>query len=127
MLFDGSSLDAWQSADGSAPSEGWGIEDGAITRKDKAGYIWSKERFGDFVLQLEYKTEGNSGVFFRTDNPKDPVQTGIEIQVDRPAAAPGTHSTGSLYDLLAPTRVVDKPGVWNQMVITAKVQRSPSR
>jgi len=121
VLFDGKDLSAWQSADGSAPSAGWVIEDGALVRKERAGYIWSKERFGDFCLDLEFKTAGNSGIFFRTDDPKNPVQTGIEIQVDRPAGAPGKHSTGALYDLVAPTKVADKPaGEWNEISITAK-------
>jgi hypothetical protein len=120
-LFDGSDLSAWQSAGGGAPSAGWVIEDGALVRKDKAGYIWTKERFADFCLELEFKTAGNSGIFFRTDNPGNPVQTGIEIQVDKPAAAPGKHSTGSLYDLLAPSKVADRPaGEWNEISITAK-------
>ena len=53
-------------------------------RQKGSGDIWTKARYGDFVLELEFKTTGNSGVFFRTDNPKDRVQTGIEIQVDNP-------------------------------------------
>jgi hypothetical protein len=121
MLFDGKDLSAWQSAGGGAPSDGWVVEDGAMVRKARAGYIWSKERFGDFVLDLEFKTAGNSGIFIRTDNPKNPVQTGMEVQVNRPAGAPGKHSTGALYDLVAPTKVADKPvGQWNQVSITAK-------
>jgi hypothetical protein len=120
-LFDGSDLSAWQSAGGGAPNAGWVVEDGVLVRKDKAGYIWTKERFADFCLELEFKTAGNSGIFFRTDNPGNPVQTGIEIQVDKPAAAPGKHSTGSLYDLLAPTKVADRPaGEWNRISITAQ-------
>jgi hypothetical protein len=75
ILFDGKNLDAWQSAGGGEPGSGWVIEHGALVRKDRAGYIWSKERFGDFVLDLEFMTEGNSGIFIRTDNPKNPVQT----------------------------------------------------
>jgi hypothetical protein len=75
---------------GDKPGEGWVIEDGALVRKSKAGDIWTKQRFGDFVLQLEFKTKGNSGVFIRTDDPKNNVQTGIEIQVDKPARTGNT-------------------------------------
>jgi hypothetical protein len=120
-LFDGTDLSAWQSANGGPPSAGWVAEDGELVRKEKAGYIWTKERFADFCLELEFKTAGNSGVFFRTDNLANPVQTGIEIQVNTPSAAPSKHSTGSLYDLLAPSKVADRPaGQWNEMSITAK-------
>ena len=116
-LFDGKDLDGWMNTAGQKPSEGWSIEDGAMMRKTKAGDIWTKQRFGDFVLALEFQTKGNSGVFIRTDNPKDNVQTGIEIQVDKPGG-PGKHSVGAVYDLQAPSKNAAKEG-WNKMVITA--------
>jgi hypothetical protein len=56
-------LSKWQNDDGGKPSAGWVIEDGVLTRKLNAGMIWTKERFGDFILDIEFKTEGNSGVF----------------------------------------------------------------
>ena len=77
------------------------------------------EFFGDFVLDLEFKTEGNSGVFIRTGNPRDNVQTGIEIQIYKPMK-PSRHSTGAVYDAQAPTKDLVKLGQWNRMVITAK-------
>ena len=122
VLFNGRDLTGWQNAGGGKPSAGWVVEEGAIVRKTKgAGYIWTKERFGDFVLELEFLTEGNSGIFIRTDNMRSCVQTGIEMAIDRPAKKPGKHSTGALYDLIAPCKVADKPaGEWNRIVITAK-------
>ena len=60
-----------------------------MVREAAGGDIWTKDRYGDFVLELEFKTAGNSGVFIRTDNPKDNVQTGIEIQVDVPGRQAG--------------------------------------
>ena len=120
VLFDGKGLDAWQNGSGATPSPNRVIEDGALVRKKGAGYIWTKGRFGDFVLDLEFKTEGNSGVFFRTDNPRNCVQTGIEVQVLPPVTNPGKHSCGSLYDLLAPSKEATKAGQWNHLVLTAK-------
>jgi hypothetical protein len=117
-LFDGKSLDGWTNARGEKPGEGWSIEDGALVRKARAGDIWTKERYGDFVLDLEFKAKGNSGVFIRTDDPKNNVQTGIEIQVDRPGG-PGKHSVGAAYDLQAPAKNAARPD-WNHLVITAK-------
>jgi hypothetical protein len=117
-LFDGKSLEGWTDRTGGRPGEGWVIEDGALTRKGKAGDIWTKQRFGDFVLDLEFKTKGNSGVFIRTDELKNNVQTGIEIQVDKPGG-PGKHSVGAVYDALAPTKNVAKDD-WNRLQITAK-------
>jgi hypothetical protein len=119
VLFDGTDLSKWQSADGGKPSPGWVIENGVLTRRPKAGMIWSKQRFGDFILDLEFKTEGNSGVFFRTDNPKDPVQTGIEMQVYKRVDTPSKHSCGAVYDALAPSKEMTKDGQWNHVTITA--------
>jgi hypothetical protein len=116
-LFDGKNLDGWTDPAGQKPGE-WAIQDGALVRKTKAGDIWTKQRYGDFVLALEFQAKGNSGVFIRTDNPKDNVQTGIEIQVDK-LSPPGKHSVGAVYDLQAPSKNAATDG-WNKMVITAR-------
>jgi len=117
VLFDGKDLSAWDNGSGGAPGAGWVIEDDAVTRKKRAGYLWSKQRYGDFVLELEFKTTGNSGVFFRTGKPRDCVQTGFEMQVNRPSN-PGKHSVGALYDALAPSKNAATDG-WNKVAITA--------
>jgi hypothetical protein len=117
-LFDGTSLEAWTDRAGGKPGAGWVIEDGALVRKTKTGDIWTKQRFSNFTLALEFRTQGNSGVFIRTDNPKDNVQTGIEIQIDNPGA-PGKHSVGAAYDLQAPTENAATTN-WNHLVITAR-------
>jgi hypothetical protein len=119
-LFTGTDFAGWQTADGKPIEKGWVVKDGAMVRESAGGDVWTKHRFGDFVLELEYKTSGNSGVFIRTDNPKNNVQTGIEIQVDNPASKPGKHSVGALYDLVEPTKDNTKKLEWNRMTITAK-------
>jgi len=118
LLADGE-LSAWQDASGKRPGPGWVVEDGALVRKDRAGYLWTRERFGDFLLELEFKTEGNSGVFIRTDDLKDPVQTGLEIQVYKPVEKPTKGSCGAVYDCLAPTKEMCRDGKWNWMSIMA--------
>lgn len=122
-LFDGRSLAGWQNAGGQEPRPGWVVEDATLVRKDRGGDIWTKDRFGDFILDMEFQTEGNSGIFIRTDNPRDNVQTGIEIQVDRPAKAPGKHSVGAVYDCLAPSKEMTQAGQWNHVTITARGPR----
>ena len=119
-LFNGTDFTGWQFANGKGVTKGWVVKDGAMVRESAGGDIWTKDRYGDFILELEFKTEGNSGVFIRTDKPADSVQTGIEIQVDKPAAKPGKHSVGALYDLVAPTKDNTKAGEWNKMVVVAK-------
>lgn len=120
-LFNGRNLDGWMSSEGGAPGANWTVEDGTLKRAGRGGYIWTRERFGDFELELEYMTEGNSGVFFRTDNPRDPVQTGIEVQIHTPGG-PDKHSVGAVYDLQAPTKNAAKPG-WNRLRIVARGRR----
>ncbi len=123
-LFDGSDLSAW-----TAQKEGaWVAEDGELQpapdKKKAGGYLWTKEKFEDFRLTLEFKMSEkcNSGVFFRTD-PKNPVQGGFEIQVFDSAGKDeiNAHDCGALYDAMVPSANAAKPaGEWNQMTITAK-------
>ena len=81
--------------------------------------IWTKEPFGDFILDLDFKTEGNSGIFFRTDDPRDCVQTGIEMQVYKRVNNPSKYSCGAVYDALSPSKEMTKDGQWNHVTITA--------
>ena len=64
-LFDGKDLSAWTMG----PNKTWVVEDGVITlRREMDGglhnddYLWTKETYGNFVLELEYKIpeQGNS-------------------------------------------------------------------
>jgi len=103
----------------------WKCVDGVMTKAEGGGYIWTKERFGDFILDCEFKISegGNSGIFFRTDDINDPVQTGIEMQVYNVPRKPQPvkNDCGAIYDLLEPSTYADKPaGEWNHVVITCK-------
>jgi len=121
-LFNGKNLDAWQKP----AADKWKVEDGQMLTLGKSGNIWTKDKFGDFVLDLEVKCEKgtNSGVFLRSAKGESNwLQGSIEIQVlgsfgDR---KPGKHDMGAVYDCLAPSVAAEKPlGEWNHMVITAK-------
>ena len=79
------------------------------------------ERYSNFILDLEVKSKGNSGIFFRTDNTKNAVQTGIELQL-LPLGAPGRNKgLASFYNLQAPSKKVslsfDK---WHHFTLTCK-------
>jgi hypothetical protein len=74
VLFDGTSLDAWQAArDGSWPE--WRLENGAMTVVPKSGDIRTRDVFGSVQLHIEWRTpavvqgegqgRGNSGVFLQ--------------------------------------------------------------
>jgi hypothetical protein len=106
----------------------WAVEDGELVRKGLAkgrSDIWTNEIYGDFILDLEFKVmeKANSGIFFRTANIHNPVQTGIEIQVANSYGKrkPKKHHCGAVYDCLEPSRtMVHKPGQWNRCTIMCK-------
>ena len=101
----------------------WVLEKGILSISDTpGGIIWSKRKFGDFSISLEYKTstKANSGLFFRTD-PRNAVQGGFEIQIASPGLYKGKHIVGSLYDAKEPQVAAGKPdGEWNLMELTCK-------
>ena len=104
-------------------NKNWNLENGILSPSETpGGIIWSKDKFGDFSVSLEYKTskKANSGLFFRTD-PKNPVQGGFEIQIASPGLYSGKHIVGSLYDAKEPIVAAGKPdGEWNTMELTCK-------
>jgi Domain of Unknown Function (DUF1080). len=73
VLFDGISSEHWAHRDGS--DIGWVISDGIMTVKPGTGAIFTKEKFGDCQLHLEWRSplvikgegqgRGNSGVFLQ--------------------------------------------------------------
>src|SRR6185369_992485 len=78
LLFDGKTPEGWQNL---KPAN---VEEGCINPFKSGNYVtYAKDRYADFVLAADFKlSKGcNSGIFVRTGDAKDPVQTGIEIQV----------------------------------------------
>jgi len=73
VLFDGRSLDAWESAKTPGAPAPWRIEGDAMVCVPKSGPLRTKAAFGDLQLHLEFRTptpvsgqgqgRGNSGVF----------------------------------------------------------------
>jgi len=118
LLFDGKTPEGWTNL---KPAN---IEDGCINPNKSGNYVtFAKEKYGDFVLSCDFKVSKgcNSGIFIRTGEAKDPVQTGIEIQVFDSAGKDkmSKHECGAIYDLVAPTKNTMKPaGEWNHMEIT---------
>lgn len=102
----------------------WTMDKGVLTRQG-GGDIWTKESYGDFILEMEFKVaEGtNSGIFLRTADVNDPVQTGIEMQIydSFGRRRPDKYDCGAIYDCLGPTvNAVKAPGQWNRVTILAK-------
>lgn len=110
ILFDGKDLSAWENG------ENWNVEDGVATNKPGAGYIVSKQRFGDSQLHIEWSAptkvegegqgRGNSGVFF------GPYELQVLDSYENETYYDGQAS--AIYKQQAPmVNVMRKPGEWN--------------
>ncbi len=99
------------------------IEGGVLECLPPCGYIWTKQKFDNFVIDFDFKVSphANSGLFFRA-NPRNPVQGGMEIQIldSYGRKKVGRHDMGALYDCAAPTVNAAKPaGEWQHLTLTA--------
>jgi hypothetical protein len=127
-LFNGKDLTGWKVHNGKL--EVWGAEDGLLYVKGGGGgWLMTEKEYGDFEVRLEYRMPkmGNSGVALRAPLKGDPAYQGMEIQLLDDANWKGlrpTQYTGSIYDVVPPSKQVTKPfGEWNAMRIIAKGRR----
>ena len=131
VLFDGTSTNAWRGFQMESLPAGWQIEDGALTRVASAGDIITREEFGDFELELEWKVppNGNSGIMYRvTEADSSTDRTGPEYQVLDDAGHPDGRnrltSAASAYGFYAaPAGIVKPAGEWNSARIVANGNR----
>lgn len=132
VLFNGSSLERWETYGRSAEAPiAWQIEGDALAWRKGCGHLITREKFGDFELELEWKlsSAGNSGVMFRVDGtPEKPWQSGPEIQLlDDARHGNGKNpltTSGALYALYPPLRHADRPvGEWNRFRLRAEGDR----
>jgi Domain of Unknown Function (DUF1080) len=120
-IFDGISGAGWILCDKKPLPNNRAEADGLNPHGTGSYLVVHETPVSDFVLELGYKlSKGcNSGVFLRTSDLKNPVNTGIEVALDD-TTGHGLHDSGALYDLVAPTENAQKPaGEWNHMTITA--------
>lgn len=115
----------------------WILEDGVATLKPRPGesgwqrygaWLWLKGEYKDFEADFEYKVEkgGNSGFYFHVGDEKEPVATGIEVQIydsgsKAKDAALNDHDSGGIIPGIPPTKNAAKPaGEWNRFQVTVK-------
>jgi hypothetical protein len=131
-LFNGQDLSNWVAEGGKDYKDGnevkpvWTVENKLLTCSGHGyGFLrYDKEQFADFALHLEYRMapKCNSGIGIRTV-PFDPAKSGetrpsfacYEIQLlDDAGKPPDTHSSGSLYNYVAPkVNAVKAASEWN--------------
>ena len=121
LLFDGESTAGWRNYGKPTISDGWKVQDGALTRVGAGGDIITNDEFGNFELSIDWKIEpgGNSGIFYRASEEKDEIYWNApEMQVLDDAKHPDgqnpLQSAGAAYDLYpAPRGHVRPGGEWN--------------
>ncbi len=127
-LFDGKSLDAWRGYKDTPVPSGWKVADGALVKDTPVADIVSKDEFGDFELELEWRIgeAGNSGVFYRgTEEYEHIYWSAPEYQLldDAKAADNKTRLTcaGAAYALYpSPAGHLKPIGQWNATRIVAR-------
>jgi hypothetical protein len=119
LLFNGTDLTGWKCNNGKPIATP--VESGSLVPYKSGGYIvMHEEQFDNFVMKCDVRWEDprcNSGIFFRVEDPKNPVHTGFEIQV-MSGTKVGKHEFGAIYDLAATTKNTGKEtGEWNTVEI----------
>ena len=133
-LFDGQTLEGWEMYGPEPFTDRWKVVDGAIVCNEGAGEtntgfnrsIMTKEQFGNFEFEMEYKIAkgGNSGLMYHvveTDEFGHDYSTGPEYQIlddefSRSESMP-IRMVGSSYDMYIPSETKKpKPhGEWNKV------------
>ena len=127
-LFDGSSLERWRGYSEEKVPPGWRIADKALVKEGSVGDLMTRDEFGDFELELEWKIgeAGNSGIFYRGTQEYDHIYwSAPEYQLldDVKAADNKTRLTcaGAVYAVYpSPPGHLKPVGDWNTTRIVAR-------
>lgn len=128
VLFDGTSLDAWRGYKGAPIPPGWRIEGNTLAKSVPVTDIVTKDQFGDFELELEWKigNAGNSGIFYRgTEEYPHIYWSAPEYQLLDDINAEDNKTrlncAGAVYTVIAsPTGHLKTVGDWNATRIVAR-------
>lgn len=117
-ILDGRTLDGWdQRGDAN-----WTIRDGAaVADHGTAGFLVSKETFGDFELRAGFwvSPDANSGIFIRATNPLTiGTATGYECNIYDTRPDP-TYGTGAIVNVAKVSPMPKVGGRWSVMEIRA--------
>ena len=114
-LFDGKTLDGWTTLKCEAS-----VDEGDILIIEGNGLIQSEKKYGNFVLEFEWKALGDdkwdSGVYFRYDTVPEGRPWPARYQVNLRQGMEG--NVGSLEG--AKTTGLMKIGEWNQFKLTVQ-------
>jgi hypothetical protein len=100
----------------------WRVIDGALQADKGAGFLVSKESYGDFEIRAEFWADenANSGIFIRMSDLKTVTAANsyeVNIYDKRPDPLYGT---GAIVDIAKVSPMPKAAGKWNVFEITAK-------
>lgn len=115
-LFDGKSLNGWTVL--GENKNAWAAKDGILMRvSGGSNGLRTCRRYANFIMRWEWclPEGGNNGVHFRAPRGARASRVGFEYQMlGDHGDAPNKNSTGSIYDVQAPSVNAVKPnGEWN--------------
>lgn len=124
-LLAGAELTEWQTVEGSVEFEAVASDEGVLSITGGKGALESKEKYGDFVAQLECRTNAqnlNSGIFFRCIPGE--MMNGYESQIhngfkDGDRTKPADHGTGAIFRRVQARRVIPSDNEWFSKTIVA--------
>ncbi len=130
LLFDGESTKGWTTTSGLEVPAGWQVVDKALkaVADGKGGDIVTTAEYSNFELRLDYNVAltANSGLKYFYTNYQTGGNLGMEYQILDDVLAEdnqkANHLTGSLYDILEPSKRLKKvypAGEWNSIRIVA--------
>ncbi|MCE5205341.1 MAG: DUF1080 domain-containing protein [Porphyromonadaceae bacterium] len=143
-IFNGKNLSNWNFVvkENAVPADQiYTVREGMIIVKgEPLGYMYTQEKYSNFMLELEYRWGGeasNSGVFFLIEEPSNPFPKGIECQLKADKAGDLVLLSGAdLKEYVLPEGVTERPkfpviekkesssekpvGEWNKVKITVK-------
>lgn len=127
-LLTATGAEAWRGYKMTSLPPGWSVANGELTKSKTTEDILTKEEFGDFEFEMDWKLEkgGNSGLFYRASEEFERVYwSATEYQLLDDANAPDGRnrltSAAAAYGLYAPPAGVVKPaGEWNTTRVVVK-------
>ena len=122
-LFNGKDLAGWEQTNGSK----FVVEDGVIKHRQGMGWLRTKERYDDFILQLEIrwlKDRQDSGVFLRSgvEGSKWPDRK-YEVQCENSERIVHIFGTDCRRDPAKAQALLKPTGEWNTLEIICNGNR----
>jgi hypothetical protein len=120
-LFNGQDLAGWHVTDCEAA-----VEQGAIVLKSGNGLVRTDHRYGDFLLELDWRARKNeawdSGIYFRAELPTDREKRPWPARYQANLAQGKEGNVGGLAG--AESSGLVKPGEWNHFKLTVVGSRA---